>query len=1005
MDSDRSRLLLIHIFFVLFLLLDLRAVNNVIVPQASINPAAAVVVPPVQPATGAPPASPAQNLTASSSPVVLRTPAKNLFAAPADQSAAATSITTNNNIQNDDPIVYVDYSSINDEVLRKGTANFVYFNANFNHCRHCHKFFQLWKELAVDIRWWRQAIKLFAINCSDEDNIDICRRAGVTQFPQVKYYWVMSNSLDQDGQRVRILGKSVHAMRHLIMDKVLDSYTEHNRLLSQQVQQRQKSSVAAANPALALLTGSLGGASSTTQASPPSSNSLLSMLGPMFGQLMAGSGLGNAGGGSGGGSTGSGGLGGLVSLLGSLTGSSSGTGAATGDTTTALTAVPKNPLASLSGFVSQMGGLQKVSQLVGSLMGGLGSMRQRMAQPLANSWPELRPIEVSNTVQLLDQLPLDAASKPNFGVLLVLETQEFMYTGLEVLLDLSPYANQTHMVRVRDELSQLSRNLTKRDDIQAPTLIYVTPTKESRLLMTAPKYTNDEDLRRAFVRGFERRQVKYPVRRVWSSSVQAGTGSSSGNGGGGGGDLSQEDEELLGKLHQVHMNDLTNALRASLMEQVFRHSDLSDDQYNALVKYVYALINYFPFNDEEALKFVKRLHSWLQNQVSLMDIGEYKKQFHDIDEHIPQRDWVACKSLSNTKSIPIKSKKSGSFLFENPAQFGKVVSNLTRLFRNQQQQMSKLKSLFKSFAGSSNLNVNAPVMLSNKGQGRGSYTNGSTTTSAPAQGSSSASSVSSASKAPQQSTADGDKKSESPIERLIKSLTSGSLGSDSSILKLISTALTGAQSSSSAPGGRSKFAREYPCGAWKLAHAMVANEYIKDSPRKDVRHIVLHSLHQYMLHFYSCPTCGNRVSDVSGEFRIQLDTQLQDQGDSVLLLWKLHNRVSRRLESESRPGLPPKSQFPSESLCAKCRAPRAQGDFVSTPSWHDKQVLNFLVHHYRPQSIINGGGGGSSNSSASSSAIASAILLSQSSLLFGHFFATVASIGVVAMISVLAGKR
>lgn len=780
------------------------------------------------------------------------------------------------NYGNEDPIIYLDYSTMNDEILHRRTANFVYFNANFSHCRHCHKFFNIWKDLAVDIRWWRQVVKLFTINCSEEDNIDMCRRAGVTQFPQVRYYWIMSDSLERDGQRLRILGKSVHAMRHLIMDKVLDSYTEHNKLhKSQQAQSKR------IPPGSAISSPAIGGAGF----SPSSISSLLSN--PLISQIVANS-------------AGPSGLSAIMSGL-SAKGSSFG------------------------GLISSLGGFQGVGQLVNTLMASSSSKRFTN-QPMPNNWPEIEPIEAADTQQLVDTLPLDASK--NIGSLLIMETQEFLYTGLETMLDLSPYGNQTYIARVRDERSQLSKNLTKRDDIQAPALIHVAANKEVRLITTAPKYTNDEDLRRLFVRKFERLQIKYPVKRVWSVS-----GSKSSSNGASASSESQEDEEVLSKSSQVYMNDLTNAVRVSLMEQVFRHPDLSDDQYNALVKYVYTLINYFPFNNEESLKFFKRLHSWLQNQVSPMDIGEYKKQFHDIDEVFQRREWVACRSLSNTKTIPSKGGRRAGSLFENPAQIGKVVSNITRLFRGQQQQTSKLRSLFTVLTN----NVSPPGGQSKQAMQNNGSTGSSSSTAAP-------------SGASLRTAAD---EADSPIERIIKSLTSGSLGSDSSMLKLISAALTGgANGEPSSNTGKSKFAREFPCGLWKLAHVMVVNEYIKDSPRKDVKHIVLHSLYQYMLHFFACPTCGNRVSDVSGEFRLNLDENLLDQADSILLLWKVHNRVSKRLESELRPGLPPKIQFPSETLCAKCREPRAQKDLVSTPNWHEKQVLNFLVHHYRPQSLI-----------------------------------------------------
>lgn len=791
---------------------------------------------------------------------------------------------------NNNPITVLDYSSINDEILRKKTANFVYFNANFNHCRHCHKFIEIWSELAVDIKWWRQVIRLFSINCSDEDNIEVCRKAGVTQFPQVKYYWVMSNSLDQDGQRLRILGKSVHAMRHLIMDKVLESYHEHNKLLAQRNNNQQR-------------LGAGGGQSAMMS----SANPMLSMMAPMIGQLMNGDPTA------------------LSTIMGSLSGSKS-----------------SQPV-SLTGLISSMGGIQGISQLMNMFTG-----KQKNVQPLPNNWPEFEPIIVSNTQDLLDLLPVDASK--SVTALLIMDTQEFLYTGLEVMLDLSSYSNQTYIARVKDERSQLSKNLTKRDDIQAPALIHVTALREPKLIITAPKYTNDEDLRRIFVRAFEKRQAKrrvYPVATTNSIAASKSSTSSSSD--------PQEDDEVLSRLDQVYMNDLTNALRLSLTDQVFRHSDLSDDQYNALVKYVYVLINYFPFNQQhDGLKFFKRLHAWLQNQVSPIDINEYKKQFHDIDDFLPMRDWMACKSLSNTKIIPSSARKSGS-LFENPAQIGKVVGNLTRLLRGQQHQIGKLKNLFSAFT--SNM---SPVMLSPQGK--------SSQQPSPASASASAStSTGNQTSSKQATSSKREENKDSPLERIIKSLTSGSLGSESSILKLISTAFTGGSEANRS--AKSKFAREYPCGAWRLAHVMVVNEYVKDSPRKDVKHIVLHSLYQYMLHFYTCATCGNRVSDVSSEFRINLDESLSDQADSVLLLWKVHNRVNKRLESEIRPGSPSKLQFPSESLCPKCRSARAANEqLMSTLNWSEKLVLNFLVHHYRTQSIISSSSSGSNSSDSSSAA-------------------------------------
>lgn len=848
---------------------------------------------------------------------------------------------TSHTINLDEPIIQLDYSSINDEVLSKKTANFVYFNANFNSCRHCRHFYTIWKDLATDVKWWRNMVRFFVINCSEEDNIEVCRRAGVTQFPQVRFYWIMSNSLDQDGQRLRVLGKSVHAMRHLITDKIVESYQEHTRLLAQ----RNQNPLGAMNGILSSLVGSsMASASKSNMIGSQEQNSMTSVL-PMIGQLFASQPQ----------SSGSQSSSGIGNMLQAFAGGKSGSGPGLSPSGSLLNGAYMN--------------LQGIGQLMSALTGVKTMQRKLQLKPIPNNWPDIEQIEVSDTQKLIDLLPF-VPDKNGYGSLLIMETSDFAYTGLEVMFDLNPYSNQTYIARVKDDKSLLSKNLTGRDDIQAPALIYVTNTRQAKLIMTAPKYTDDEDLRRVFVRAFERRQIKYPVKRVWFSSANdprsTGLGAVDG----------PEDESIIQRSNQVYMNDLVNAIRASLMEQVFRHPDLSDDQYYALVRYVYILINYFPFNNEESLKFFKRLHTWLQNQVSPVDMSAYKKQFHDIDDVMRQREWIACKSLSN--AIPVKSRKPG--LFDNPAQLGKVVSNFTRMFRGQHKQIANLKNLFNSFTSNT-----GPVMLTNFPQNAANKLT---------VGLKSNSSSSSQANDSQGNTSGANKKSddvghdlkvsecpESPIERIIKSLTSGSLGSDSSLLKLISAAFTGGSNST-----KSKFAREYPCGMWKLAHVLVVNEYIKDSPRRDVKHIVLQSLNQYMLNFYACPTCGNRVSDISNEVKLSLDSQ-QDQADSVMLLWKYHNRVNKRLESETRPGTPIKQQFPPESLCPKCRSTRTQNDLVSTPIWNEKQVLNFLVHNYRPQNIVSV----ISDSTASDGSSSSTIIQSWLGLLAN----TIATIGIL----------
>lgn len=777
----------------------------------------------------------------------------------------AQSLDTGNNKYNlnEDALIHLDYSSINDAILNKNTANLVLFYANLASCRHCSMLFNIWSDLANDIRWWKQVIKLFAIDCSEEDNLEPCRRAGANQIPQVKFYWIQSSSLDLDGQRIRILGKSVHGLRHSILDIVVSSYNDHNKMLSQQ----------------------------KSGADGPS-NPILSIVGPLISSIMNNK------------ST----YGNKIS----------------------------NPLASLGmpNVISMFSSPDITANQVGigQLITNLFSSRDARrgltpVQPIPNNWPDLEPIEVLNTQQLIDTLPLDREKSQN-GALLIMETPEFLYNGLEVLLDLGPYSNVIYIARVRDDHSQLSKNLTKRDDARAPSLIMVSPDRESKTIIEGPKYTNDEDLRRIFVKTYERRQIKYPVRRLWFTPIiKAGPNIDK-----------PEDEELAGKLDKIYMNDLTNALRVSLMEQVYRHPDLGDDQHNALVKYLYTIIHYFPFQNDDSLKsrFFKRLHNWLLNQVPPIDINDYKKQLQDIDDYIPAKDWVACKSFTSVSFLPDRSKTGPQDL----KAIGKMFSNITRTLQQHNQNLSKLNALL-----GNSLMIQPLNNLSHTSHHNDRTDKEMTTRLAK-------SDLSSTNRVNLTSTTAAPSKA-SPLDSLVKSLIKSSLGSDSSILKMISDKLSPDKGGfERGATGMNKFAREYSCGIWKLAHVMLVNEYLKDSPRKDVKHIVIHNLYQYAVNFYGCPMCGNRVSEIYGEFKLNLDESLRDQSDSIMLLWQIHNRINKRLESETRPNLPAKIQFPNESSCPKCRISKIQQELGSIIDWNEKQVLNYLIHHYRLQNII-----------------------------------------------------
>ncbi|NXD87036.1 QSOX1 oxidase, partial [Halcyon senegalensis] len=83
-------------------------------------------------------------------------------------------------------------------------------------CGHCVHFAPTWRALAHDIREWRPAVILAAIDCADEDNQQVCADFGITGFPTLKFFRAFSKKAE-DGIRITKTSSTVEGLRHAII--------------------------------------------------------------------------------------------------------------------------------------------------------------------------------------------------------------------------------------------------------------------------------------------------------------------------------------------------------------------------------------------------------------------------------------------------------------------------------------------------------------------------------------------------------------------------------------------------------------------------------------------------------------------------------------------------------------------------------------------------------------------------------------------------------------------
>ncbi|XP_051232737.1 sulfhydryl oxidase 1 [Dicentrarchus labrax] len=86
-------------------------------------------------------------------------------------------------------------------------------------CGHCVAFSPVYKSLARDIKEWKPAVDLAAIDCAAEENRKVCMRFGITGYPTIKFFHAYSKG-DSKEQTFKAFPRDVRGLRHKIIDKL-----------------------------------------------------------------------------------------------------------------------------------------------------------------------------------------------------------------------------------------------------------------------------------------------------------------------------------------------------------------------------------------------------------------------------------------------------------------------------------------------------------------------------------------------------------------------------------------------------------------------------------------------------------------------------------------------------------------------------------------------------------------------------------------------------------------
>ncbi|KAJ3600007.1 hypothetical protein NHX12_033959 [Muraenolepis orangiensis] len=99
-----------------------------------------------------------------------------------------------------DQIVVLSPLNVNSVLINSTAAVLVEFYASW--CGHCIHFSALYKSLARDIKEWKPAVDLAAVDCAVKENRQLCRDYGITGYPSIKFFSAYSTNASM-GKTIR----------------------------------------------------------------------------------------------------------------------------------------------------------------------------------------------------------------------------------------------------------------------------------------------------------------------------------------------------------------------------------------------------------------------------------------------------------------------------------------------------------------------------------------------------------------------------------------------------------------------------------------------------------------------------------------------------------------------------------------------------------------------------------------------------------------------------------
>lgn len=168
-----------------------------------------------------------------------------------------------------------------------------------------------------------------------------------------------------------------------------------------------------------------------------------------------------------------------------------------------------------------------------------------------------------------------------------------------------------------------------------------------------------------------------------------------------------------------------------------------------------------------------------------------------------------------------------------------------------------------------------------------------------------------------------------------------------------------------------RLCQTYTCGLWTLFHlilvavaeASTKAAFLQPTTRRSLPQPgeALTRIRGFVAHFFGCADCVTHFLDTFDSCKFgRCDLLPSDGRGAALWLWRVHNRVTRRISLEHMPDAPPASAWPSHADCESCW-PASSASSAPVPlepgeeRWDSAVVYEHLRHSFWQAEWVAGG--------------------------------------------------